>query len=321
MKREKEDKAISYKEIALEAGTSISTISRFYNNGYVSKDTKIRIQEIVDKNNYYPNHGARLIRGRDNSVFVIMPTWSNNIYNSIVGGIIVSCTKQGKRVNATYTNSSTKDYIEAIRYALSWKPIAIVIFIPDYQKEVFSFLEKIKTETSIIIYGHKVKGLNWIKPDLKYGFYEVTNKLFKNHKVQKLSFINDARLSDVESIERQEGFRKFCDEHKLDCKVINLEARKDLGSIVELNKQLKALAIRYVVCSTHETFITISTHLGTKEFKLTDIGYQSIYDNIKNYDAKIFIDYPNIGLKISQLINEHKDTGEPQERVIPTRII
>ncbi|WP_430003860.1 helix-turn-helix domain-containing protein, partial [Mycoplasmopsis bovis] len=34
---------------------SISTVSRFYNGGYVSKQTKSRIQDIVTKYNYYPN--------------------------------------------------------------------------------------------------------------------------------------------------------------------------------------------------------------------------------------------------------------------------
>nr|WP_307935560.1 LacI family DNA-binding transcriptional regulator [Mycoplasmopsis bovis] len=80
-------KNFSYKDIARLAHVSISTVSRFYNGGYVSKQTKSRIQDIVTKYNYYPNHGARLIRGSDNSVFIIMPEQSPNYYQSVVLGI------------------------------------------------------------------------------------------------------------------------------------------------------------------------------------------------------------------------------------------
>ncbi len=48
-------KNFSYKDIARLAHVSISTVSRFYNGGYVSKQTKSRIQDIVTKYNYYPN--------------------------------------------------------------------------------------------------------------------------------------------------------------------------------------------------------------------------------------------------------------------------
>ncbi|WAM11205.1 hypothetical protein ONA00_01765 [Mycoplasmopsis cynos] len=46
----------------------------------------------------------RLIRGKDNSIFVIMPVWAQNLYNSIIGGIITSSSKSGRRVNTTYSN-------------------------------------------------------------------------------------------------------------------------------------------------------------------------------------------------------------------------
>ncbi|SYV96968.1 Uncharacterised protein [Mycoplasmopsis edwardii] len=103
--------------------------------------------------------------------------------------------------------------------------------------------------------------------------------------------------------------------------VLTIEGKKDLAALVELSKNLKNLGIRNVVCSTHETYVSITTTLGTKEFNVTDIGYQSIYDNIKNYKAKIFIDYPRIGLIIDKMITDVKETGELQEKVINTMII
>ncbi|WAM05029.1 hypothetical protein [Mycoplasmopsis cynos] len=86
----------------------------------------------------------RLIRGKDNSIFVIMPVWAQNLYNSIIGGIITSSSKSGRRVNTTYSNSNTVDYIETIRYALSWRPLAIVVFVLSIRQRLIWFFKKSK---------------------------------------------------------------------------------------------------------------------------------------------------------------------------------
>ncbi|WAM01083.1 trp operon repressor [Mycoplasmopsis felis] len=39
-------KQLSYKDISEETGVSISTISRFYNRGYVSKKQKKKYKEL-----------------------------------------------------------------------------------------------------------------------------------------------------------------------------------------------------------------------------------------------------------------------------------
>ncbi|VEU69028.1 LacI family transcriptional regulator [Mycoplasmopsis canis] len=312
-------KQISYKEIAEQAGTSISTISRYYNDGYVSERTRQKILEIVTKNEYFPNHGARLIRGKDNSIFVVMPIWTQNLYNSIISGIITSASKSERRVNTTYSNSSTVDYIETIRYALSWKPLAIVVLVPQHDKDLFDFLKKVN-DTIVVVYGHRVPGLNWIKPDLKTGFSELVEK-FVDANTKKVAFVIDSRLSESQKTERQNGFEIACRDLGVEGVVLTLETKKDLAAIVELSKKLKMLWIKNIVCSTHESYVSITTTLGTKEYNVTDIGYQSVYDTIKNYKAKIFIDYPRIGMMIDRIISENKETGDLQERTLNTMII
>ncbi|WAM06045.1 hypothetical protein OM999_02360 [Mycoplasmopsis cynos] len=178
-----------------------------------------------------------------------MPVWAQNLYNSIIGGIITSSSKSGRRVNTTYSNSNTVDYIETIRYALSWRPLAIVVFVPQYDKDLFDFLRKV-SDTTIVVYGHKIHGLNWIKPDLKQGFYELVHKFIEPQSV-KVAFIVDTKLSDSQRTERIAGFETACRELNVESVIIPLESKKDLRALVELNKNLKMLGIRNLVCSTH----------------------------------------------------------------------
>ncbi|TDV24429.1 LacI family transcriptional regulator [Mycoplasmopsis mustelae] len=315
-------KTLSYKDIAKQAKVSISTISRYYNNGYVSQKAKDRILAVVRANEYLPNHGARLIRGRDNSVFIIMPIWAQSLFASIASGITISCSKAGRRVNTTYSGSSTSDYIETIRYALSWRPTAIVIFIPQYDKDLFDHIRKIE-DTAVIMYGHQVNGLNWIKPDIQKGFYDLTTKVLNNAnpKDRKAVFVSDDRLSDSQIAERMQGYEQACHDNGWKIYDFHLSTKKEYDEILKLHNYLKRNNIKNIICSTHEVYVTLVVNLGSREYNLSDIGYQSVYDNLKNYSAKLFIDYPNIGFKIEDMISVFRETGEFINKIIPLEIV
>ncbi|WP_331707919.1 LacI family DNA-binding transcriptional regulator [Mycoplasmopsis felis] len=315
-------KQLSYKDISEETGVSISTISRFYNRGYVSKKTKEKIQRVVKEKEYYPNHGARLIRGRDNSVFIIMPIWAQNLYASIVSGISIACVKSGRKVNTTYSGPSTKEYIETLRYVMSWKPTAIVVFIPQYDKELFDFIRKIE-DMAVIIYGHQVENCNWIKPDITKGFFDLTTKVVNNSKFseRKSIFVTDERLSESQAIERRQGYERACIENNWEIHEFKLNSKKEIDDVIKLHNYMKEHKIKNVICSTHEVFVSLVLILGTREYFFTDIGYQSIYDNIKKYTAKIFIDYPNIGFKIENMITVYKEHRETVSKIIPIEIV
>ncbi len=67
---------MNLEDIAKEAGVSRSTVSRVINNdGYVSKETRARVLEIVERLNFSPNHAARtLVTQRSNVISVVIST-------------------------------------------------------------------------------------------------------------------------------------------------------------------------------------------------------------------------------------------------------
>lgn len=53
---------MTIKEIAKLAGVSTATVSRIINNsGKVKEETRIKVQNIIDQNNYRPNQVARTL--------------------------------------------------------------------------------------------------------------------------------------------------------------------------------------------------------------------------------------------------------------------
>lgn len=312
-------KTISYKDISKIAGVSISTISRYYNNGYVSKKTKEKIDSVVERYEYYPNHGARLIRGKDSSIFILMPEWPQNSFTAIANGIVQAAKIHKKKVNTTLTEVETSQFIDSIRYILSWRPTSLVLFVPNYDSKLFEYLRTIE-ETTVVVFGHEVEGLNWIKIDETNAFYSLTKAFYSSIKDnQKMIFVTDRKLNDAQTEDRKKGFTNACVELGIDYEIYPLQS-KSKKFINEFIRHTKKNNISNIVCSTHEVFISLSV-LGDKGLRLTDIGYQSVYDFIQTYKAKIFIDYANIGLEIEKMIWIHAADGRPQHKLMKPRII
>lgn len=92
---------MNLEDIAKEAGVSRSTVSRVINNeGYVSKRTRMRVMEIIERLNFSPNHAARmLVTQRSNVVGVVMPGTANVFFGDnsyfpmLLQGIAEAMTK------------------------------------------------------------------------------------------------------------------------------------------------------------------------------------------------------------------------------------
>ncbi|QCZ36710.1 LacI family DNA-binding transcriptional regulator [Mycoplasma nasistruthionis] len=317
-------KTISYKEISKVAGVSVSTISRYYNNGYVSAKASKRIEEVIKTlDDYVPPSGRQLRElSKEGSVFVVTPAFGSRVYQHIVDGIIVQCFKNKRRVASVYTGTTTEDYTDTIRYLITWKPSAIVVFISEYDQKLFNFLRSIE-DVKIIVYGHKVPGVSWVAVDEHRGFYELT-KYFKSilpKDNQRLIFLEDLTLNKTQCDIRYSGFKEACRE-------VGVEPFKyaihSIRRAVEL-KEFISFAVKNkftnIICSSHNVYSALLLK-GKEYFKLTDIGYTSVNDQLNSYYGKIFIDYPGIGFEIEKLITEMSpDDEEPATRLVMPKII
>lgn len=88
-------KKITMAEIAEMAGVTKSTVSRYFNGGYVKQDTRERIQEIIKKYDYEPNTFARLKARESNVIGVVVPTLNSKITSRVITSIDRYLRKQG----------------------------------------------------------------------------------------------------------------------------------------------------------------------------------------------------------------------------------
>lgn len=78
-------KKLTIKEIAELSGVGKSTVSRFFNDGYVSESVSEKIEKVINENNYEPNVFARGIKAKNNRfIGVIVPCLDSTITSTIL---------------------------------------------------------------------------------------------------------------------------------------------------------------------------------------------------------------------------------------------
>lgn len=80
-------KKITMADIAQMAGVTKSTVSRYFNGGYVRQETKERISRIIEEYDYRPNAFARLKAKESNVIGVVVPTLNSKITSRVITSI------------------------------------------------------------------------------------------------------------------------------------------------------------------------------------------------------------------------------------------
>jgi LacI family transcriptional regulator len=83
--------AVTLRDIAREAGVSVSVASRVLNKDATLRtrpDTRLRVEEIARKLRYQPNHGARSLRlARTAAIAFVVPEVNNAIFTEVIRGV------------------------------------------------------------------------------------------------------------------------------------------------------------------------------------------------------------------------------------------
>lgn len=109
----------SIKDVAKEAGVGVGTVSRALNGtGYVSLETRKKIEKAVRKLEYTPNELARnLYRNRTGIVGVIVPDLNHPFFSSLAKHIEMEMYKQGYKTmicNAVGISHREQEYLDML---------------------------------------------------------------------------------------------------------------------------------------------------------------------------------------------------------------
>ena len=113
-------KKITIKEVAEEAGVSKTTISRFLNNNYgnMSKETKEKIAEVIERLNYRPSKQAQALKSKHSYLICVVVADISNLYSSLllkgIGSILEKSGYQMIIVDAANSVKQEKELLEKL---------------------------------------------------------------------------------------------------------------------------------------------------------------------------------------------------------------
>jgi LacI family transcriptional regulator len=200
--------------IAEEAGVSIATVSRAFNNhSRISEATKQKIFGIADALGYYPSATARnLSNSTTETIAVIMPQTSRPFFMEMIRGAESICKE--KQYHLLIYTSLDVDEEDSFLSLLPSRTDGIVLCSPSSTGQ---YIERLyKQRFPFVIIGRAVPGMdvNSIRPDNQMGSYQLMDHLIADHKYSQIAFISGPP-HQAHSNQRLAGYKQALKDHSI----------------------------------------------------------------------------------------------------------
>ncbi len=211
-------KALSIKDIALEAGVSITTVS-FILNGKakekaISEAVTKKVEKIIKESGYKPNQLAQSLRtGNSNIIGLIVEDISNPFFATIAKMIEYKAYKKGYKIIYSSTENElakTKDLINMFK---SRKVDAYIISpMKGIEEDIQALLNDRKT---VVLFDRDLEGLNvdYVGVDHFKASSEATRHLLNNGRKNIALITTDLDIKQITN--RFEGYRSVLESKEL----------------------------------------------------------------------------------------------------------
>ena len=119
------------KDVAREAGVSVATVSRVFNeSGPVSEETRRRIREVAARLQYAPHAGARsLITSKTSTIGVLLPDLYGEFFSEVIRGMDQVAQRRGYHLLVSGSHDA-KDEIQAALAAMHGRVDGVIAMSP-----------------------------------------------------------------------------------------------------------------------------------------------------------------------------------------------
>ena len=120
------------KDVAREAGVSVATVSRVFNDsGRVNEETRRRVRAVAERMRFWPNGVARsLITNRTHAIGVLLPDLHGEFFSEVIRGVDLASRREGMHVLVSSSHSDTKELVTALR-AMRGRIDGLIIMAPE----------------------------------------------------------------------------------------------------------------------------------------------------------------------------------------------
>ena len=154
-------------EIAELAGVSRATVSRYFNNGYVSAQKREMIQRVIEKTGYKPSAQAQMLRTKKTKqVGVIIPKINSESISRMVAGISTELKAAGFWLLLADTENQEREEVEYLKLFSQNQVVGIIlvgtIMTPAHKKALQAL------QVPAVVLGQRAEGCSCVYQD-DYG--------------------------------------------------------------------------------------------------------------------------------------------------------
>ena len=207
-------KKITMKDIAAEAGVSITTVSKILNNVdmHISEATKEKVMALVRQYNYVPNEIAKGLRRKcSNMIGVITYDIADPFVSKILVGIESICKENDISVIICNADAEGASELENFRF-LSSKMVDGIIFLRSLSSKTVEWVEQFKIP--IIVVDHKfsldIPDIGIVDANSLEAAYMATELLIQKG-CREISYIGPS--SETRSSTRIQGYLNALTDH------------------------------------------------------------------------------------------------------------
>ncbi|MEI0446232.1 LacI family DNA-binding transcriptional regulator [Brachyspira intermedia] len=261
------NKKITMKEIAEIAGVTKTTISRYFNGGYLKEETKKRIMEIISEYDYEPNTFARLKAKKSRIIGIIVPA-----LDSIVGARVLTGLEKTIRekhympiiMNTNHQHKLELQYIEKLKRLNVDGIVLSATYITEEHKNTLK-----KLDIPIVIYGQECsEGISIVNDDYNAGIDIGEYIGRKNHK--NIGFITVDENDIAVGITRKNGVLDGLSNHGIENIKIEVADFSYEKAKIAAEKLLKNKNIDAIICSTDRQALGVYKVLKEMGLKIPD---------------------------------------------------
>lgn len=202
-------------DVARKAGVAPITVSRVINkSGYISQETRVRVEEAISELGYVPNTLARSLRSkRTNTLALILTDITNPFFTTLARGVEDAASDAGYTVIFCNTDESPTEEKKYLQVLLQKQVDGILLVPARSSGESVELVQKHGTPVVVIDRHVKAGNVDVVRGDSLQGSYALT-KLLLDLGHRRLAIISGPK--DVSTSEdRVEGFRQALSERQI----------------------------------------------------------------------------------------------------------
>lgn len=197
-------------QIAQMAGVSRATVSRYFNDGYVSQEKRAAIKRVIDKTGYVPSRQAKVLRtGKTDIVGVIIPKINSASVSRMVAGITPVLNDAGYQVLLANTDNDASREVEFMRLFSERRQVDGVILVATiFTPAHLAALKELNTP--LVVLDQSLSGYSCVYQDDYEAVRELTDQVLATAKAPAYIGVLEEDVSAGEM--RHRGFLDACRE-------------------------------------------------------------------------------------------------------------